>query len=85
MVFRFSGITPSHMRDAVPYAAARREILEILNDKYIVGHDLVKDLQVLDYTPPAKLRLDTSLCLHLRYLAGGDIGQKPSLKRLART
>eukprot|EP00116_Pleurobrachia_bachei_P010269 sb/3470531/ len=85
---RFSGIRPSHMTDAVPYADARLEILGILNDKYIVGHDLVKDLQVLDYTPPPQLRLDTSLCIHLRVLAFGsygDIDRKPSLKRLAST
>ena len=76
------------MTDAVPYAAARLEILGILNDKYIVGHDVGKDLQVLDYTPPPQLRLDTSLCIHLRVLAFGafgDIDRKPSLKLLART
>ena len=63
MVFRISGIRPSHIRVAVPYTAARLEILGVLNDKYIIGHDLGGDLKVLNYKPPDKVNNHSELVI----------------------
>ena len=67
-----SGITAGHMAKATPFDNARREILEMLQGKLVVAHDIRHDLAALQIPQNVLSRniRDTSTCQILRKEAG---------------
>eukprot|EP00116_Pleurobrachia_bachei_P009067 sb/3469329/ len=81
---RFSGVTKENMVNAVPFNKAKRDIIQMIRGKYVIGHDLEKDFDVLCYHPPMHFWLDTSKNHYLRVRINHDSPHKPSLKNLAK-
>ncbi|XP_018618918.2 apoptosis-enhancing nuclease [Scleropages formosus] len=81
---RWSGISKCHLVNAVSFKKARREILQILKGKVVVGHALHNDFQALGFIPPKHLIRDTSSTHLLRQLSGFSGRGCISLKRLAK-
>jgi len=80
---KWSGILPSHMRRAVPFKVARRQILGILSTKIVVGHSIHFDFKILKYRRIAREVRDTAKCVLLRSAASLPANQTPSLRKLA--
>jgi len=80
---KWSGILPSHMRKAISFKMARKQILAILQSKIIVGHSLHFDFKILKYRRVARDVRDTSRCVLLRTKASLPANQTPSLRKLA--
>ncbi|XP_030045563.1 apoptosis-enhancing nuclease isoform X2 [Microcaecilia unicolor] len=80
---RWSGITERHMRDAVPFQVAQKEIRKILKGKMVVGHALHHDFHVLKYSHPRAKTRDTSRAPWLNQKAGLPSKATTSLKVLA--
>lgn len=80
---RWSGIRRHHLRDAIPFALAREEILGILEGKVVVGHSVYNDFEVLNTDHPGHMVRDTSATRLLSRLAGLPRGRCSSLKLLA--
>ncbi|KAM9311919.1 apoptosis-enhancing nuclease-like [Gastrophryne carolinensis] len=80
---RWSGITARHMKNAVPFKTAKKEILNILKDKRIIGHALHNDFKVLKYYHPVEQTIDTSNTPLLNRMAELPERSSPSLKNLA--
>ena len=78
-----SGITQRDMANATPIDDARREILDILQGRLVVAHDIKHDLASLGISLPSTSIWDTSSCKALRRLAGLPESQVPSLRNLA--
>ncbi|XP_008055377.1 apoptosis-enhancing nuclease [Carlito syrichta] len=57
---RWSGITRQHMRKAIPFQVAQKEILKLLKGKVVVGHALHNDFQALKYVHPRSQTRDTT-------------------------
>ncbi|KAB0398355.1 hypothetical protein E2I00_019109, partial [Balaenoptera physalus] len=57
---RWSGITRQHMRKAIPFQVAQKEILKLLKGKVLVGHALHNDFQALKYIHPRGQTRDTT-------------------------
>lgn len=81
---RWSGIRPRDLANATPYAEARKEILNLLGGKLVIGHAIHNDFRVLSYSHPAALTRDTSRFPPLNRKAGLDEKQVASLKRLTK-
>ncbi|XP_077373695.1 interferon-stimulated gene 20 kDa protein [Festucalex cinctus] len=78
----WSGIRPHHLQDATSYAQARKEIVDILEGKVVVGHSLYNDFGVLNIQYPRHMVRDTGTTHLLRRLAGFP-RRRVSLKILA--
>ncbi|XP_057265950.1 interferon-stimulated 20 kDa exonuclease-like 2 [Pezoporus wallicus] len=81
---RWSGIRRHHMARAVPFVAARKEILRILAGKLVVGHAIYNDFKALKYFHPQALTRDTSKMPLLNRKGGFPENATVSLKRLAK-
>lgn len=81
---RWSGIRPSHMRDATPFRAAQKEIVQLLHNKVVVGHSIANDFRALGYVHPTERTRDTASLVELRRRAGLPLAQPASLKRLTK-
>ncbi|XP_066931676.1 interferon-stimulated 20 kDa exonuclease-like 2 [Clytia hemisphaerica] len=80
----WSGIRPKDLENAVPFLMARRQILQTLKGKIIVGHALNFDMKILKiHWPKDKIR-DTSKFQPLRAKANLKDNNTPSLRRLTR-
>lgn len=80
---RWSGITRQHMRKAIPFQVAQKEILKLLKGKVVVGHALHNDFQALKYTHPRSQTRDTTYVPNLLNPPGLNVRTKVSLKDLA--
>jgi len=80
---KWSGILPSHMRHAIPFKVARRQILAVLATKIVVGHSLHFDFKILKYRRSPREVRDTAKCILLRTKASFPANQTPSLKKLS--
>lgn len=81
---RWSGIRRHHMAGAVPFGAARKEILRLLAGKVVVGHAVHNDFKALKYFHPEALTRDTSKMPLLNRKGGFPENATVSLKRLAK-
>ncbi|XP_003788706.1 apoptosis-enhancing nuclease [Otolemur garnettii] len=80
---RWSGITRQHMRKAIPFQVAQKEILKLLKGKVVVGHALHNDFQALKYVHPRSQTRDTTYVPNLLSPPGPHTRARVSLKDLA--
>ncbi|XP_006905318.1 apoptosis-enhancing nuclease isoform X2 [Pteropus alecto] len=80
---RWSGITRQHMRKAIPFQVAQKEILKLLKGKVVVGHALHNDFQALKYVHPRSQTRDTTYVPNLLSQPGLHTRTRVSLKDLA--
>ncbi|XP_040498709.1 apoptosis-enhancing nuclease [Ursus maritimus] len=80
---RWSGITRQHMRKAIPFQVAQKEILKLLKGKVVVGHALHNDFQALKYVHPRSQTRDTTYVPSLLHQPGLHTRARVSLKDLA--
>ncbi|CAI2731065.1 unnamed protein product, partial [Schistosoma spindalis] len=79
---KFSGIRPRDLRKngpARPFNDVHKEVAELIKNKILVGHSILKDLKVLRLSHPRRFIRDTSRYRPFRDLFNGRI---PSLKAL---
>ncbi|KAM4746961.1 apoptosis-enhancing nuclease [Rhinophrynus dorsalis] len=79
----WSGVTKRHMKNAISFKVAQKEILKILEDKRVVGHALHNDFKALKYFHPRVQTRDTSKIPMLNKMAGFPAKVSCSLKSLA--
>lgn len=75
-----TGIDETKLVNAVPLGLVKREVEYITKGRVLVGHDLYKDLCLLDLNPPDVLKRDTSLFIRFRMYNAG----RPKLRDLAK-
>ncbi|KAL1774251.1 apoptosis-enhancing nuclease [Sigmodon hispidus] len=80
---RWSGITRQHMRKAIPFQVAQKEILKLLKGKVVVGHALHNDFQALKYVHPRSQTRDTTHVPNLLSQPSSHTRARVSLKDLA--
>ncbi|XP_029437559.1 interferon-stimulated 20 kDa exonuclease-like 2 [Rhinatrema bivittatum] len=81
---RWSGIRKHHMKNAMPFKVAQKEILKILAGKVVIGHAIHNDFKALCYVHPKSLTRDTSQMPLLNRKAGFPEKEVVSLKRLTK-
>lgn len=82
---RWSGILPIHMKTAVPFKLARREIRSIIKNKRVVGHSLHNDFSALKLKLRPKRVRDLAKNIQIRKIASLPTNKTPSLKHLTAT
>ncbi|XP_062060891.1 apoptosis-enhancing nuclease isoform X1 [Lepus europaeus] len=80
---RWSGVTRQHMRKAIPFKEAQKEILKLLKGKVVVGHALHNDFQALKYVHPRSQTRDTTYVPSLLSQPSLHARARVSLKDLA--
>uniref|UniRef100_A0A8C0CGF1 Apoptosis enhancing nuclease n=2 Tax=Balaenoptera musculus TaxID=9771 RepID=A0A8C0CGF1_BALMU len=80
---RWSGVTRQHMRKAIPFQVAQKEILKLLKGKVLVGHALHNDFQALKYIHPRGQTRDTTYVPSLLSQPSLHARTRVSLKDLA--
>ncbi|XP_016056121.1 PREDICTED: apoptosis-enhancing nuclease [Miniopterus natalensis] len=80
---RWSGITRQHMRKAIPFQVAQKEILKLLKGKVVVGHALHNDFKALKYVHPRSQTRDTTCVPNLLSQPALQTRARVSLKDLA--
>lgn len=78
---RFSGIRPEDLENAADFKEVQQEVRTLLHNKFLVGHGLRNDLNVLQFGHHMKLIRDTSLFKPFRDISDG---KTPSLRKLAK-
>ncbi|KAL3229775.1 RNA exonuclease 4 [Nakaseomyces bracarensis] len=77
-----SGIKPEHMRGAVTFHEAQKEVAAVLENRILVGHAVKHDLDALMLSHPRSKIIDTSR--HVPFRQQYAKGKSPSLKKLAK-
>ena len=83
---KWSGIEQHHMDDAVPFEDVKATLTDMLRDSRLIGHAIFNDLKCLELdgrTLNADIN-DTCSSIMLRHLAGFDLKNQASLKRLTK-
>ena len=73
-----SGVRPEDLVGAPDLSQVRRDVIALLKDRIVVGHEVQEDFKVLRYFPPAKYVRNSTCHLH-----DFSTGRTPSLKALA--
>ncbi|CCH42770.1 RNA exonuclease 4 [Wickerhamomyces ciferrii] len=76
-----SGVTPAHMKNAIDFKTAQKEVDELFKDKILVGHAIQHDLDALLLSHPKHMIRDTSKHPPFRQLSKG---KTPALKKLTK-
>lgn len=76
-----SGVTPAHMKDAISFKTAQKEVSDLFEGKILVGHAIQHDLDALYLSHPKSMIRDTSKHPPFRKLAKG---KTPALKKLTK-
>lgn len=61
----YGGISAHHLNTATPVATARREIINLLKNRTVVGSGLVRSLQGFNYSLPRQKKRDFLECIFL--------------------
>lgn len=77
---RFSGIRAQDIENGEDFAKVQQEVRALLHNKFLIGHGLRNDLNVLQFGHHLKLIRDTSMYKPFREISDG---KTPSLRKLA--
>lgn len=80
---KWSGILPIHMKHAVPFKLARKEILKLIKTKIVVGHSLHYDFQILKINMHERDIRDIAKNISLRKMGDFPLNKVSSLKKLS--
>jgi len=78
---RFSGIRPANLAVGRPYSEVRKDVMEMVEGRVLVGHFLKADMKVLELKHPMRDIRDSSRVAKFRDMMGG---KNPKLKDLAK-
>jgi RNA exonuclease 4 len=79
---RVSGITPKLLANGKSFEEVQKRVADLLEGRYLIGHAIHNDLQVLFLSHPHLMIRDTTKYLPFRQHVGGST---PSLRKLAET
>ncbi len=77
-----SGVTAAHMKDAISFQDAQKQVADLMKNRILIGHSIQNDLKVLMLSHPRYAIRDTSM--HPSFKALVTKGKKPSLKFLTK-
>ncbi|MCH0628639.1 hypothetical protein JNB11_01440 [Kocuria palustris] len=75
-----SGVTPGNMYQAKDVSIVKQEVMDLLQNRVLVGHSIHNDLKVLGISMSKQFIRDTATLAEYRAHSGG---KPPSLKKLA--